>query len=455
MNKTLKGVFLAAGLTLAATLPYQGLATDAKGKPVADGSYPVKFSLYTNAASANPVWTESQSTTSTKGLFSTSLGLVNAIPDSLFNGTALYLGVAFNGGSEGGRAQVGTNPWSTQSGRSITSRYADSAGKAAGLTDSLSAVRKTLTDHDATFASVASSLKKLDSVIGAKDNVRNAQWADSARVALHLVGPDSSLLRSTHDSLGLMYARVRADSIDLQIARDSIRTLNRAIINQGSALSGLVSLLYPEVPWKSTITYGNIVDARDGQVYRTVTIGTQTWLAQNLNFAGGSGGIVGSCPGNIPANCAKYGRTYTFPHAFNLSDSCMNKTCAALISTKHQGVCPAGWHIPDTTEWRSLSTMLDPATNAKYTIGAISALADGKLKAAADWKSPGTDDVGFRALPAGGYGGAPGQDAMWWVSWEPSAGYGYRMEVDNTNNLERYNVMKMDNAPLPLRCLKN
>ncbi|MBK9579019.1 MAG: hypothetical protein IPO40_18275 [Fibrobacteres bacterium] len=420
MNPIFKSMFLVAGLSLAATLPYQGLATDAKNKPVADGNYTVKFSLYTNAASANPVWTESQSTTSTKGLFSTSLGLVNTIPDSLFNGTALYLGVAFNGGSEGGRALVGTNPWSTQSGRSGTSRHADSAGKVAGMTDSVAALR--------------SALNKISSALSALDSVGKAHWADSARVALHLTGPDS---------------------ISLRAARDSIRVLNRAVYNQNNALSGLIALMFPEIAWKSNIAYGSIVDARDGQVYRSVTIGSQTWLAQNLSFAGTPDAIVGSCPGNTRENCAKYGRTYTFPQAFNLSDSCMTKACAALISTKHQGACPVGWHLPDTTEWRSLSTTLDPATNAKFMIGEISTTAGGKLKALAGWTTPGTDEVGFRALPAGGYGGAPGRDGMWWVALEPSSGYGYRMQVDNTNSLLRYNVMKEEGAPLPVRCLKN
>lgn len=440
MKRILTGLVLAVGMAQAATLPYQGLATDAKGKPLADGNYIVVFGLYTNALGASPVWTEAQSATTAKGLFSTFLGAVNPIPDSLFDGTALYLGVRFNGGPESGRSPLGTTPWATRSGKAGSARFADSSGKVAGLTDSVSALR--------------AGLDRLSSTVSAKDSVGKAHLADSAKVAIHLSGPDSSLLRSTHDSLVRLAAQVQADSMGLRTARDSIRLLNRLLFNQGNTLSGLIGLVYPEIAWKASVAYGNIVDSRDGQVYRTVVIGSQTWLAQNLNFPGVSGDVIGSCPGNDPANCAKYGRTYTFPQAFNLSDSCMARSCAASISVKHQGVCPVGWHIPDTAEWRKLSKFLDPATSSNmYDV--ISSTAGGKLKALGGWTTPGTDDFGFRALPAGGYGGGPGRDAMWWVSWEVGPGYGYRTQVDNTNSLSLWNVMKMRDSPLPVRCLKD
>jgi len=127
---------LVAALSIqSATLPYQGLATDAKGIPKADASYPVGFALYSVSTGGAALWSESQSVSTKKGLFSTTLGSVTTIPDSLFKGTALFLGVSFDSSSEGGRVQLGTTPLA------LHALKADSASSVLGLQDSLSAIR--------------------------------------------------------------------------------------------------------------------------------------------------------------------------------------------------------------------------------------------------------------------------------------------------------------------------
>ena len=115
-------------------------------------------------------------------------------------------------------------------------------------------------------------------------------------------------------------------------------------------------------------TDGNyIVDPRDGQVYRTIAIGSQTWMAQNLNYDEN-----GYCYNEDEANCAKYGRLYGFD----------NK------------ICPAGWHLPTIDEWNTLFNYVGGASVA----GKV-------LKSTTSWNDlgNGTDDYIFSALPAGNY----------------------------------------------------
>ena len=110
-----------------------------------------------------------------------------------------------------------------------------------------------------------------------------------------------------------------------------------------------------------------IVDSRDGQVYRTIAIGSQTWMAQNLNYD-----EKGYCYNEDDANCAKYGRLYGFD----------NK------------ICPAGWHLPTIDEWNTLFNYVGGASVA----GKV-------LKSTTSWNDlgNGTDDYIFSALPAGNY----------------------------------------------------
>jgi len=87
------------------------------------------------------------------------------------------------------------------------------------------------------------------------------------------------------------------------------------------------------------------------ETYETVKIGTQTWIARNLNYnAPGS-----RCYNDDPANCAKYGRLYDWVTAMSLESSCYSTSCASQISAKHKGICPVGWHIPSHAEWTVLT----------------------------------------------------------------------------------------------------
>jgi len=166
---------------------------------------------------------------------------------------------------------------------------------------------------------------------------------------------------------------------------------------------------------------GAFTDGRDGTEYKTVKIGSQTWMAKNLSYAAEGGKCYGEgeikytvngttfteepkySPAEIQANCDKYGRLYDYATAKDI-DKKYNDEEYSGSDVKHQGICPAGWHIPNDNEWGALihTVNSDCSSAAGGCTGAGT-----KLKAKDGWDDyngepgNGTDDHGFAALPAG------------------------------------------------------
>ena len=177
--------------------------------------------------------------------------------------------------------------------------------------------------------------------------------------------------------------------------------------------------------------------------YRTVPIGDQVWMAENLNCD-----IAGSkCYNNDPANCVKYGRLYNWATAMALPASCNSSSCASQISTKHKGICPSGWHIPSDTEWTTLTDFIgsNPGTKLKATSGwnknsdvHFSASKCDESECIYQDAPLGTDIYGFAALPSG-YGLPDGSFynvgnvGDWWASSEKTSGNNFDVYRRNIN----------------------
>jgi len=203
------------------------------------------------------------------------------------------------------------------------------------------------------------------------------------------------------------------------------------------------------VAWNSSIAFDSVKDARDGMVYRTVKIGSQTWMAENLNFATGGGW----CDGGVDS-CGKYGRRYSWSVAMAIAAQ-FDTVKWSGDERKHQGICPAGWHLPTSDEWLQLVA----AVEADPNVG--SGLAGTALKAPSGWTSGGNgvDRFGFRALPSGSCSSATACDnlgisAMWWSSLESGpAGAWYELALAAKPSMKRTYEVKQDHYAI--RCVLN
>lgn len=139
----------------------------------------------------------------------------------------------------------------------------------------------------------------------------------------------------------------------------SVRCLKNEIPKSSSSISSSSSSKASWAYLNPSYSYGEMVDNRDGQVYKTVEIGVQTWMAENLNYAylpleAGSDSLS-FCYDNDPLNCSKYGRLYRWSAAMDSAGmfSTTGKGCGysvCLPTGNVRGVCPEGWHLPSKNE---------------------------------------------------------------------------------------------------------
>lgn len=204
------------------------------------------------------------------------------------------------------------------------------------------------------------------------------------------------------------------------------------------------------------ITFGVLINCHaqetvtdyDGNIYNTVTIGTQVWLKENLKSLHYSDGT--EIPGvvaydNSESMAEIYGRLYTWDAAMNNS-----------AQEGAQGIAPDGWHIPSDAEWKELENFLGGAS-----------VAGGKMKTTGIefWSAPNTgadNSSGFSGLPAGEYDAhySPHKfqllntHAVFWTSTEVSSTKAREryLSYDNkaSSKYDWYKTMKYS-----IRCIKD
>ena len=191
--------------------------------------------------------------------------------------------------------------------------------------------------------------------------------------------------------------------------------------------------------------YDVLKDSRDGKEYKTVKIGDQWWMAENLNFEykvkpaeGDSVSYGNYCNTD---NCETYGRYYTWAAAMDsagiYSDNgkncgCNGPNCEPIYSVK--GICPDGWHLPNTSEWEALFKTVGGQSTASKV-----------LKSASGWNNTiyssgnGTDAFGFSALstgsrfPSGGFFNG-GSNTDFWTSIVTNNGRANHVNLPSSEN---------------------
>ena len=178
---------------------------------------------------------------------------------------------------------------------------------------------------------------------------------------------------------------------------------------------------------------GTFVDRRDGKVYKTIEIGTQLWMSENLAFKASSGCWAYN---KEVKNVATYGYLYNWATAIK--------------------VCPIGWHTANDVDWKNLANYLGGETKA----GA-------KMKSTSGWtnNTNHTNSSGFNGLPGGYYQKSDGKfkstgtlAAMWTATMsEDDLGmtvWSYMLGIDNLK-LVRDHVVFTEQDGLSVRCVKD
>lgn len=194
-----------------------------------------------------------------------------------------------------------------------------------------------------------------------------------------------------------------------------------------------------------TVTFVDTTTTIGGRVYRTVTIGGVTWLAENLDYKFSGCGIGGSGTPSTPN--AWYYDNDEATYGIDGTRKCgllYNWHAVKLLNDNRSELIP-GWHVPTTSEWDALANAVG-GTNVAGT----------RLKAAnVSWATSwgGTDDYGFGVIPAGNYNGSfyvAGTYARFWTPVEDTGKYAFSRDFSEGASLILNNGDKHDGYSIRL-----
>jgi uncharacterized protein (TIGR02145 family) len=258
---------------------------------------------------------------------------------------------------------------------SIQTQLAVISGQISTLNTQLTATNATVAGHTTTIAAVQSQIKTIQDQITAL----NAQQIATSTTVSSL----STTVASIQTQINSILSQVATLNTQQTATSKSLADLSTALASSNKQLS-ILSLQFDAL-----LTQLGLVIDIEGNIYHTVTIGTQVWMVENLKTTKFRNGDP------IPYFTQSYDKGYCW-----YGDDINNKNPYGAIYNYYtamdsRSICPIGWHVPTLNEWTTLSNFLGG-----------NSVSGGKLKEVgnAHWAIPNigaTNDYGFSALPAG------------------------------------------------------
>ena len=373
-----------------ALIPYQAIARNAAGEPLASSTLNARFTIHDGTANGTSVWQELQTvSTSALGLFTAQLGSTVPLTTLNWAGGAKFMQVELDLGS--GFIDIGSQ-------QLLSVPYALYAGE----------------------------------------------------------GPDEQQLSVSEfgDTLFL-------ENGGFAIIPGISLANNGGVSGVSTHTCGAPNIHNPN------LTYNTMTD-QEGNLYKTIVIGTQEWMAENLETSIYRNGD------SIPTNLANSDwqntiNTQIGAWAYYNNDESFACPYGKLYNwyacVDSRQLCPVGWHVPNDIEWSIMIDFLDPLAVGGYELN----MAGGQMKTVGSitegtglWTSPNvaaTNSSGFGGLP-GGYKGVQGNFVLnhnlgyWWSTTGNSPGNAWNRDLEYSNDdVFRDNFQKQ--CGFSVRCIKD
>jgi uncharacterized protein (TIGR02145 family) len=408
-----------------ALIPYQAVARDAAGQPLANTNVNARFTIHDGSANGTTVWQELQTvSTSALGLFTVQLGSNVSLNSVNWAGGAKFMQVEIDLGS--GFVDIGTQ-------QMLSVPYALNAG------NGFSEISQT---GDTLFLANGSWVIVPYVSANNSNQPQGCTFPDACNY-----NPNATVNDGSCHFLG-------------EQCNDEDATTVSDIWNSDCVCAGSVSQNStsnscgaPSVH-NSDVVHGTMTD-QQGNIYRTVQYGSQVWMAENLKTSIYRNGQEISIASSNTEWAALTTGAWAYPGGGSSTNCMYGKLYNYFAVMDSRNICPVGWHVPTQSEWDIMINYTDASASLLKSAGTTY------------WSSPNTgatNSLGFSALPAG-YRSAAGSYtnvnsySYFWSSTTTSAtppqAYYFYLRTDVSGTIYNNYTGQGLNSAMSVRCVRD